>query len=163
MMKDRELTDTELEFLEQSNFIESEYSTDALDQAIAAWLYLKNENKLTITNVLKTHALLLRTLNPRIAGKLRTVDVRVGPHICPSFDRVPKLLERWFDNYIYDVVYEEDGIKQTHIEFERIHPFEDGNGRIGRIILNWQRVKAGLPILVIHEGPEQFEYYKWFN
>jgi hypothetical protein len=54
-------------------------------------------------------------------------------------------------------------IKQWHINFEGIHPFEDGNGRIGRILMNLQRLSVGLPILIIHEGEEQFEYYKWFK
>jgi len=49
-----------------------------------------------------------------------------------------------------------------HINFEKIHPFIDGNGRIGRMLLNWQRVKLGLPVLVIKESEKQ-EYYKWFN
>ena len=54
-------------------------------------------------------------------------------------------------------------IKRWHIQFEHIHPFEDGNGRVGRILMNFQLVKKGLPILVIHEGKEQREYYKWFK
>ena len=52
--------------------------------------------------------------------------------------------------------------KASHIAYERIHPFIDGNGRTGRMFMNWQRLKAGLPILVIKEKEKQ-EYYKWFN
>jgi Fic family protein len=37
----------------------------------------------------------------------------------------------------------------------------DGNGRIGRILLNWQRRYWNLPILIIKES-EKEEYYKWF-
>jgi Fic family protein len=51
---------------------------------------------------------------------------------------------------------------RNHVKFEKIHPFEDGNGRIGRILLNWQRVKAGLPILTIYEK-DKHAYYKWFE
>lgn len=54
-------------------------------------------------------------------------------------------------------------MKNHHVEYEIIHPFVDGNGRTGRMFMNWERLKGGLPILVIHEGEEQQEYYKWFN
>ena len=38
-----------------------------------------------------------------------------------------------------------------HIRFERIHPFNDGNGRTGRIIMNYNLLKAGLaPVLITH-------------
>ncbi len=50
-----------------------------------------------------------------------------------------------------------------HVEYEKVHPFVDGNGRTGRMFMNWWRIKNGLPILVIHEGAEQMSYYKWFK
>ena len=55
-------------------------------------------------------------------------------------------------------------IKDDHIAFEAIHPFIVGNGRIGRIIMNWQRDKVDkiLPILVIKES-EKWDYYSWFT
>ncbi len=53
--------------------------------------------------------------------------------------------------------------KMLHVEYERIHPFVDGNGRTGRMFMNWWRMKNGLPVLVIHEGEEQMDYYQWFK
>ena len=38
-------------------------------------------------------------------------------------------------------------IALTHIQFERIHPFKDGNGRVGRMILNQQLINNGLLLL----------------
>ncbi len=54
-------------------------------------------------------------------------------------------------------------IKNSHIFFEKLHPFEDGNGRTGRILMNLQKLNEELPLLIIHEGEEQMEYYKWFK
>ena len=62
-----------------------------------------------------------------------------------------------------EINVDEETIEQDHIWFEKIHPFEDGNGRTGRILMNIQRLNAGLPLLIIHEGKEQMEYYKWFQ
>lgn len=53
--------------------------------------------------------------------------------------------------------------KLVHVEFEDLHPFPDGNGRTGRILYNWHRIQLGLPVHVIHEGDEQYDYYQWFH
>lgn len=160
-----------IEFLEQSNFIEGEYDSSSLDDAIEAWKFLIDKKHLTAGYVLKTHAILMksRNLREKHKGKFRDVGVIIGGNLCPPAKEIPQRIERWFDNINRTNFENADDktkvnvIKQMHIDFEHIHPFVDGNGRIGRIILNWQRVKYGLSILVINEGYEQREYYKWFK
>lgn len=52
--------------------------------------------------------------------------------------------------------------KTLHIVFEKIHPWMDGNGRTGRIFMNWHRIKIlGLPLKTI-KYEDRFDYYKWF-
>lgn len=160
-----------IEFLQQSNYIEGEYDSESFNDAVEAWKFLIDKRHLTAGYVLKAHGILMksRILEEKYKGAFRDVGVRVGCRTCPPADEVPERTERWF-NHINSTDFEsadnktkEDIIKQMHIDFEHIHPFVDGNGRIGRMILNWQRVKNGLPILVINEGYEQREYYKWFK
>jgi Fic family protein len=53
-------------------------------------------------------------------------------------------------------------MKLAHVEFEEIHPFADGNGRVGRILYNTQRVVADFDIKIFLES-EKSEYYNWFE
>lgn len=165
----KEKLNVELEFLEHSNRIESEYSQEALGDAIEAWVYFKNEGKPVFNHltVMHTHYLLMRRLRLDIAGELRHCNVFIGGKKKPF---ISETLFREDLEGVYNKINNsnlnprtpEESTKYCHIEFERIHPFEDGNGRVGRIIYNAHRLKLGLPIHVIHEGEEQMEYYKWF-
>ena len=42
-------------------------------------------------------------------------------------------------------------ILDTHIQFERIHPFSEGNGRTGRMIMNYSLLQEGFPPLIIEK------------
>ncbi len=154
-MTEEELT----EFLVQSNYIEKERSQQAHDDARVAWDYLVQADELTEFTLRKTHRFLLRNLAPDWAGKYRKVNWIVGSRLCPQWEevstRMDALLGTKPDGW--------DEIKSWHIAFEWCHPFRDGNGRTGRIFMNWQRIKLGFPLLIIHEGKEQMEYYRWFK
>jgi fido (protein-threonine AMPylation protein) len=110
----------------------------------------------------------MQRLNPAIAGKFRDCDVWVGR------DYRPYISESYFVSGLHAVLCNmepsfvavdsvEDRIKGTHALFEHLHPFVDGNGRVGRILYNIHRLNLGLPIHIIHVGAEQREYYKWFD
>ena len=150
--------DTINEFLLESDRIEGENSQGAHRGSFRAWTYLITQDHLNIANVIETHRILMEYLRPDIAGRLRKANVRVGNWKAPNPGQVRRMLIQWFSEPTTEL-----GIKQVHISFEKIHPFEDGNGRVGRIIMNWQRVKNNLPILVIRTGNQQQEYYKWFK
>ncbi len=159
-----ELTKQEIEFLKESNAIEREYSEEALEDAKHAWNFAKRHrhNKIDIGFITVIHQELMIRLNQRIAGKIRVCNVWVGGR--KGFN--PKIIMeelRLLCNPGLYPIFSEDLIKRWHIQFEKIHPFEDGNGRTGRILMNIQRLNAELPLLIIHEGEEQKSYYGWFK
>lgn len=51
-----------------------------------------------------------------------------------------------------------DDIIDFHVRFERIHPFQDGNGRVGRLILFWQCLQNGIVPFIITEELRLFYY-----
>ena len=157
----------ELEFLDESNKIEEVYDKDSLDQAIKAWKFLIEEKSLTVHVLLKTHEILMKNqdLRPDERGFFRRVPVYIGGHEAMDFRKIPMAIGSWLEDVATSIkVPGKDGenIRLDHIEFERIHCWIDGNGRGGRIVLNWERVKAGLPILIIKESEKQ-KYYEWFR
>jgi Fic family protein len=154
------LTDAdEIEFLKQSNYIEGEDGN--IEQPARAWQFIKSLEEMSNSDICKAHKILmLDKPYPPPRGYFRSVpqiNVTVGGHTAPNWWLVDGLMSNWC------LDYEAMGWQLAHIRFESIHPFVDGNGRMGRILMNWQRLKEGLPILIIHEGKEQQDYYKWFH
>lgn len=159
--------DADIEFLRESNNIENEWDDDSLIQAIYAWDFIVNQDILTINNILDTHKILMKNYNilETEKGFFRKRDVWIGGHKAKAPLQIDALIRVWVESANHTLKMTrgiEEQIIKDHIAYEAIHPFIDGNGRTGRIFLNWQRVRAKLPILVIKEK-EKYEYYKWFN
>jgi len=51
-----------------------------------------------------------------------------------------------------------DNVLNFHVHFERIHPFQDGNGRVGRLLLFWQCLQAGIVPFIITEDLRLYYY-----
>ena len=51
-----------------------------------------------------------------------------------------------------------DNLLDFHVRFERIHPFQDGNGRVGRLLLFWQCLQTGIVPFIITEDLRIFYY-----
>lgn len=150
-----------IEFLHQSNLIEGVDDADSLMQAIYAWEYLMDQDEMNTSVILKTHKILMLHqpfLRPDEKGYFRTVDIHVG-ETCISHELLREKLENW----CFDTMNSQSTTKKLHVIYEKIHPFVDGNGRTGRMFMNWTRIKRGQSIIIIHFGEEQNEYYKWFN
>lgn len=150
-------------FLEESNAIEGVYDDDSLKQATKAWEYLIEAKKLDNVVLKTTHRILMRNqldLTQDEKGHYRTIPVYIGGREALHYSQIDLSLYGWF-KLMNDELTTRDW-KLLHVMYEGIHPFVDGNGRTGRMFMNWQRVKNGLPLLVLKEDEKQ-DYYKWFN
>lgn len=112
--------------------------------AIRAYEIYPSLNPFSVEDLLKSHGIMMEALSD-YAGRFRRGNVGVfagtqAIHIAPPAERVPHLIENLFqwlrtseDHYlIRSCVF--------HYEFEFIHPFSDGNGRMGRL---WQSLILG--------------------
>lgn len=165
-----------MEFLKESNAIEGVYDEQSLKNAIWAFNFLMARDTIDPYLVLQVHEILMKDVGawsepkllPKYRGVIRDCDVYIGGHKGMHPDVIKKELELWCDKMNYKSILSKNAIeyvisKDLHIEYEKIHPFVDGNGRTGRMFMNWYRIKNGIPILIIHEGEEQMEYYQWFK
>lgn len=115
--------------------------------------------------ILFLHQILIGGINDEFAGRFRCVGeyVRVGTHIAPAPEKVALMIENILSYYTNNLdKYFLDKIAKFHLDFETIHPFCDGNGRIGRVLINYQFLRLGLPMIIIRDK-EKAQYYKSFG
>lgn len=150
--------------IHESNLIEG-YDDEKMDaQGQVAWEYLSQLDDLrdlTMSDICKVQKIITLTqtdLQPDQRGYYRKVDVWVGGHKGAHPAAVPAMMADW----IYQLNWNEVEPKLHHITFEKIHPFVDGNGRTGRMLMWWHESKLGKkPTLILNS--EKQNYYKWFN
>ncbi len=119
------------------------------------------EPKISVELILRLHKTLLHDIRDDIAGRFRSGKewVRVGTHIGANPEFVNDLMYSLVNEYNTDEGYFLEKIARFHAEFENIHPFGDGNGRIGRLLTNEQLDLLGLPPIIIPNKSKFDEYY----
>jgi len=138
-----------------------------------AWDYIesiKNDKQWTKDVPLNIHRLLTKDVPffeyNNFSGKYRTYNVTVGGHACPAFYTVPGLMEdilipkinQLFKGVEIGKIDKDVAAWWVHNCFECIHPFVDGNGRTGRLMLNaFLLANQGEPEIVYFN--KRFEYY----
>ena len=123
------------------------------------------DSELSKDLILLLHQMLIGGINDAIAGRFREQGeyVRVGTHIAPAPEHVERMMDAILIEYSSDLgSYFLDKIARFHLDFETIHPFCDGNGRLGRVLINFQLIQLGLPRLIIRNS-EKERYYQAFR
>lgn len=137
------------------------YEAKNLASAIE-YLMANPEKELSVELILKLHKTLLANIRDDIARRFRAGHewVRVGTHIGANPEFVNGFMHDLVRNYnSASDEYFLEKIAYFHAEFENIHPFGDGNGRIGRLLTNEQLDMLGLPPIIIPNKSKFDEYY----
>lgn len=90
------------------------------------------------------------------------VFIRGSEHIPPEPEKIPNLMNYFVYNYNHDDGDVFTKIAKYHIDFERIHPFEDGNGRTGRLLINYELIKNNMAPAVI-EKEYRVQYFEFLR
>ncbi|GHT95677.1 hypothetical protein FACS1894122_13390 [Alphaproteobacteria bacterium] len=135
--------------------------TKAINVAVSM---IKNDGFPIVTRVfLKAHEALMTVENSSKSspGEFRQQSVRVGDLVPPPAHKIPYLISD-LENYINqnDDLPELIKIGLTHVQFETIHPFLDGNGRIGRLLIVLMLVNSGYLDAPILYPSYYFKKYK---
>ena len=115
--------------------------------------------------ILLLHQTLIGGIKDEIAGRFRNKGeyVRVGTYIAPAPEQVNLMLDSILSEYGSDHdSYFLDKIAKFHLHFENIHPFCDGNGRIGRVLVCYQLLRLGFPLVIVRNKEKEI-YYRAFS
>lgn len=122
-------------------------------------LMLKTKEKLSKRLLLKWHGDIFRETKPDIAGCFRTYGVKVGSYVAPDWRKVESLVKQLVTFVNTSDFNPVEVAARAHYMFEKVHPFGDGNGRIGRLLMNYILWKNGYPMLII-EYKKRKSYYR---
>ena len=121
---------------------------------------LDKKEKISNELLLKWHNEIFAETKQDVAGKYRDYLVRIGTHLPPDWQEVKKMMDGL-------IIFINENKKMNpvelagriHYKFEKIHPFGDGNGRIGRLLMNSILWHSKYPMLII-EYTKRKSYYK---
>jgi len=120
---------------------------------------LKTKETLSEKLLLKWHEDIFKDTKPDIAGRFRNYLVRVGPYVAPDWRKVEEFMKQLIAFINESHLNSVEIAARAHFMFEKIHPFGDGNGRIGRLLTNFILWKSGYPMLIV-EYKKRKAYYK---
>lgn len=118
---------------------------------------LKHDVSINSEFIKSIHAILCNNAIDGVAGRFKTIpNLVIGADFTPTPPYlVPSALEDWRANLQYQIELAKntdeiiESILRQHIQFEHIHPFSDGNGRVGRALIVYSCLQAHiLPIVI---------------
>jgi len=121
---------------------------------------LEKEEEINNELLLNWHKEIFGETKAGMAGQYRDYLVRVGPYLAPDWQEVAKMMKELirFVNKNKKLNPVELSAR-AHYKFEKIHPFGDGNGRIGRLLMNHILWHAKYPMIII-EYKKRKSYYR---
>ena len=123
---------------------------------------LKNDENFDERFIKKLNETINRDIKDTEGYRTVQVFIQGSEHIPPEPEKVPNLMMYYIYNYNHDEQDIFNKIARYHIEFEEIHPFEDGNGRTGRLLINYELLKNNLSPVVISKD-DRVKYFEFLR
>lgn len=125
----------------------------------------KQDKDLSEYDIKSIHNLVLAD-RPEDRGTFRRVNVRIAGALTNPVQPylIEPKIEELLNNYKVwsETMHIVERVAIFHLQFESIHPFIDGNGRTGRLVMNLQLIKEGLPAINI-KFADRRKYYDAFD
>lgn len=135
---------------------------EAINHKYALNYVLNLEDNYLTEKIIKDIAIYINKNINDIDGYRKTqVYIKGAEHIPPAPEQLNQEMMYFVYNYnhtVYDDIFEK--IASNHIQFESIHPFNDGNGRTGRLLINFELLHNDIAPVIIpkEERTKYFEY-----
>jgi Fic family protein len=160
-----QLSEQEIEtILTQNAVVEGKSLSDHLcivgyrDAMLLAQYYAINKTRITEYEIKNLHYRLLID-QQTVSGQYRTYNLMIRGHRPTSYEKVPYKMLQLVEREPGENEHPIEAIAFFHLRLEKIHPFGDGNGRVGRLVMNAMLEKAGYPQVVIPVEEKQ-RYYE---
>ena len=119
--------------------------------------------KITEPHVKQLHSMLKHNTSDSLkswfaVGDYKRLPNEVGGEKTALPQDVQKRMKALLAEYNANKKASFDDILDFHVQFERIHPFQDGNGRVGRLLMFWQCLQNNIAPFIITEELRMFYY-----
>jgi len=123
------------------------------------------KGRVSLPFIRQLHTLILRNIDEESAGRFRRtddigiqgMDIRVSPSMLIE-DELGGIISDYY-THLKEGYHPFEAAVLFHYHFESIHPFADGNGRVGREVLNYMLTRKGYPRLIITRN-ERADYLR---
>ena len=120
-------------------------------------------DKITETHIKQLHLILKTNTSDSqkswfAVGDYKRLANSVGEEETSQPKEVHKMMKTLLADYYSNKHIKFDDILDFHVRFERIHPFQDGNGRIGRLVMFWQCLQSNIVPFIITDDLRLFYY-----
>lgn len=123
---------------------------------------VENNEELTENKLKDLHEIIMKGLG--VGGLYRNVDISIkgSNHTPPSYIKVYDRMKKYFDAINDDATEKYEKIAFSHLQLAKIHPFLDGNGRLARLVLNYELLKNDLKPIIIDKDKKE-EYFNYLE
>lgn len=123
---------------------------------------IQNKENISEWQIRQIHSLVLKKIDQAGAGVYRKENVLISgaEHTPPDYIHVPNEMKNLIKCYQeqWNSLHPTERAALLHIDFVKIHPFVDGNGRTSRLLQNFELMKEGFPPIVIKKE-NRLKYY----